>query len=164
MNESEKSEGWTYEAFDRNTSPIDFGPFESLVALWRSKWMGDALPAWRDFEFEDFVDWYGWLIVEDIIPDGTGDVRFRLWGTRVTDLFQRDLTGKCMSEVGNNVFDPEEFEWVNKIADEGIILRGAGTFAWEGRNHKAALSLELPLADNGKTVTHILCGIREIMP
>ena len=71
--------GWNYHTFERFSDPSEFGQFASLVSLWRSKWKGDDLPAWRDFDFHDFKDWYGWLLVEDVIPDGGGDVLFRLW-------------------------------------------------------------------------------------
>ncbi len=159
---NEKNDGaWTYETFSQDMPARDFGPFEDFVSLWRSKWVGDSLPAWRDFEFDDFNGWHGWLIVEDIIPDGSGDVRFRLWGTEVTELFEMDLTGKLMSELGEESFDPEEFELVKRIVQEGVILRSTGSLAWRGRGYRKVTTLELPLADDGNTVNKILCGVRQ---
>lgn len=162
MNKTDTADEWTYEFFDRYRSPSEFGPFQSLVALWRSKWRGEALPAWRDFEFKDFVGWHGWLIVEDVIPGGNGDVRFRLWGTEVTELFQIELTGKCMSEVGNDWFDPQEFELVTRVVEESVIAVSTGSLAWEGRGHMVVSTIEIPLAGDGETVDKILVGVRQI--
>lgn len=164
MNDNSEVDDWAYDVFDRNTPPSDFGPFEDLVNVWKSKWVGNDLPAWRDFDFDDFAGWYGSLIVEDIIPEGNGDVRFRLWGTKVTDLFHRDLTGKCMSEVEDDWFDPEEYELVTRIVEEGVIIRSRGHLGWEGREYRKIITLELPLAEDGKSIDKILCGVCQAEP
>ena len=133
--DSKTVDGWHFQSYDRYSDPAVFEEFESLVTLWRSKWKGEDLPAWRDFSFEDFKDWYGWLIVEDVVPGGNGDVVFRLWGTNVAALLQLDATGKRMSEVENDWFDPHEFEIVTNIVENGIIACSNGSLAWRGRQH-----------------------------
>jgi len=160
----ENLNGWTYETFDRNTPASDFGIFGSLITLWKSKWVSDALPAWRDFTFEDFAGWYGWLYVEDLIPGGNGDARYRLWGTNITNIFQVDLTGKCMSETEPGFIDPVEYKLNMKNAEEGNILHGTGPIHWQERLHKTVAFIELPLADDGFNVDKFLGGLRDITP
>jgi len=155
---------WTYEVFGRNTPASEFGPFESFVDLWRSRWTGDALPAWRDFAFEDFAEWYGWLFVEDVIPGGDGDVRFRLWGTSIVNLYDYEMTGKLMSEAEPGFFDPPEFELTSKIVDEGVIVRGTGSINWQNRGHKSISHIELPLSEDGKTIDKILGALQDLTP
>lgn len=69
----ENDDGWVYQVFEKNTPASEFGIFQNFKQLWDSKREGDALPAWRDFELEDFAEWYGWITVEDIIPGPTFD-------------------------------------------------------------------------------------------
>jgi hypothetical protein len=114
--------------------------------------------------FEDFDDWYGWLLVEDIIPGADGDVRFRLWGTAIVNLYNVELTGKCMSDAEPGFFDPQEYELTNKIVEEGIIVRGTGPITWQNRAHKTISHIELPLSDDGKIIDKILGALHDLTP
>jgi len=155
-------EGWTYETFEESASPGTFGPFESLVALWHDKRKGHEFPAWSDFQFQDLVEWYGWLTVEDLIPGDPYDARFRLWGTRVTELFGCDLTGSLMSAAPPGQFDPVEFELIRKMVKEHVIVRCSGPINWIDREHKQVANLALPLSGDGMAVDKILRGVCDL--
>ncbi len=97
---------WVFEVFAIDTPASTFDIFEPFVALWNSKRHPGILPTWQDYCFEDLADWYGWVTVEDIIPGDTYDSRYRLWGTKVTDLFETELTGKRMSDAAPGFSNP----------------------------------------------------------
>ncbi len=135
-----------------------YGRFESIVSLWKSKCVADALPKWRSFEFEDFIGWYGHLSVGDIASDN-GDVRFRLWGTALVKLFGCDLTGKCMSDAEPGFFEPYDFEHITEIVTNGAIMISSGPMYWQDRVHMTVHTIKLPLADNGRDIDKILWAV-----
>jgi hypothetical protein len=158
-----ESDGWLYEVFPKNTPAADFGQFEAFKQLWDSKRDGDALPAWRDFTFEDFAPWYGWLVVEDIIPGPNYDSVFRLWGTHATTLFDYDMTGKRMSDVGEDLFSPADYTMSIEMARDHLIATATGPMNWQDRTFKTYSFLELPLADDGTTVDKFLTLLSEVI-
>ncbi len=153
---------WSYKVFDQETSASDFGGFEPIVNLWNSKRNQDQLPAWKDFELEEFSNWYGWFAVGDVTYDGIFDIHFRLWGTKVVDLLGYEMTGKSPRLNTKHPFeydggyDQEEFDFLETLTQSSAIGVAAGSIHWENRRHIRYEEISLPLADDGKTVDKIL--------
>ena len=147
--------GWTYEVFESTDLADDIAPFESLVELWQSRLKGRHLPAWRDFSFEDFGGWHGWLRVGDFIPGRTDDFRYRLWGVYAVDFYGVELTGKRMSEVDFG-FDDDDRKLLTLLATEKKITRAVGPVFWQDRHHLQVSVLKMPLADDGENVDKFL--------
>ncbi|NQV46022.1 MAG: hypothetical protein HQ501_14010 [Rhodospirillales bacterium] len=151
---------WTYDIYTNETPADELGDFAQFKRLWDSKRNGDGLPAWRDFNLEDFVDWYGWISVEDIIPGPTYDSVFRLWGINLAEYYGKDLTNKRMSEFLGDLFAPEDFEFLQNLHGTHNFTISWGPVKWQTpeiwRYSKRYSVIELPLADDGQTVDRFI--------
>lgn len=77
-------------------------PQEIVKALdyWKSKCADGNLPSRRDIDPTEIPTLLPWLsIVEIVAVDDQLDYRMRLEGTGVASAFERDITGKCASEI-----------------------------------------------------------------
>lgn len=159
-------DGWAYQLVSP-TAPADaFGPFASLVALWQSKRKGGTLPAWHDFDFSEFQDWWGWLTVIDLIPGPDLDGRFRLYGSNIVDLLGKELTGKNLrggalaSGPNEDGYKSHDFDFLKDISLKPAIGLATGPVFWRNREYMSITTLRLPLADDGVNVDKILSGVR----
>ena len=57
------------------------------------------MPSWADFDFYDFKGWHGVIAVQEVVTEPF-DLRCRLWGSELTEVFGADNTGKLHSEFG----------------------------------------------------------------
>lgn len=129
-----------------------------LKAYWDSKKAGRALPSRADVKPSDMKEHLGWIILVDVLPDFT-DFRYRTIGTRVTQYFLADSTGKTVTEA----FAPYGEAAVNgvlwihrKSARDKLVIRSHGGAGWLGRSFLDFDALYLPLSDDGQTVNMIL--------
>jgi hypothetical protein len=156
------SNEWDYHVFDSDTEPHKFGVFQSIVELWNSKRQDAQLPAWRDFNFDEFVGWWGWMSVCDISYDPVFDTHFRLWGTNVVDLLEFELTGKSprINTVPpfeySNGYDQLEFDFLEALVKQSAIGTSFGELNSQNRNYIKYEEITLPLADDGKSVDKLL--------
>ncbi len=154
------SDGWTYEVYSADTPAKDLGEFKAFKQLWDSKRVGDSLPAWRDFELEDFIPWHGWICVEDLIPGDAYDSTFRLWGIHLTEFYGHDLTNRRMREFENVLFSPEDFENLQSLKGTDNIRICWGPVKWQLKNKWRYSDwysfIELPMADDGRSVDRLL--------
>ena len=159
---------WSYNMYDRETPVSDFGDFQSIVRLWNSKRVLGKLPAWKDFAFEDFVGWYGWLSVCDITYDNIFDTHYRLWGTKVVEILGYDLTGKSprrnttMPFEYDGGYEQAEFDFLETLARQAAIGIAYGSVYWQNRHHVQYEEITLPLADDGESVDKLLFAINPI--
>jgi len=151
---------WSYEIYTPDTPAEELGGFAAFKKLWDDKRKGNGLPAWRDFELEDFADWYGWISVDDIIPGPTYDSVFRLWGTNLTQFYGKDLTNRRMSEFVGDFFSSEDFDDLQTQLGGHNFRICRGPVTWESpdgwRLPDWFSDIELPLADDGFTVDRYL--------
>ena len=77
MNNTE-IKGWSYDVYPGKIDPLEFGPVQSLIDLWRVKIGENILPAWRDFELKDFPLLWGRLSLATILNDPF-DINFLCW-------------------------------------------------------------------------------------
>lgn len=163
------SNEYGYQVYDCNTDPNEFGVFQSFVELWNSKRENTQLPAWRDFKFNDFVGWYGWISVCDVSFDPVFDTHYRLWGTNVADFNGYDLTGE--SPRINTVppfeysygFDQEDFDFLETLVKQSAIGTAFGACIYQNRSHMKYKEITLPLADDGQTVDKLLFLTNPVM-
>jgi hypothetical protein len=158
---------WSYSVYDRETPAHDFGVFQELVTLWRSKGVDDKLPAWSDFELEDFVGWYGWVSVADISYTDIIDIHFRLWGTKLPDLQGYELTGKSprlnTTEPYEYAygFDQDDFDYYEKIVKQSAIGITEGSVYWDNRSYKRYHEILFPLSDDGYSVDKLMYVVKD---
>lgn len=149
-------EEWTYEYFDADTPVTEFHGFEKILNLWNAKRVEGSLPAWSDFDFADFRGWHGKISKSTIFYDPF-EYRIDLFGSDFVDLVGSEWTGMTGREVTETHADTElDMKFYEMICRNGLISRVSGSLPWEGRAFIEALVIELPLSDDGKTVTHTL--------
>lgn len=129
-----------------------------LKDYWDKKRDGRAMPARADIRPSEMKEHLGWIMLLDVLP-GAADFRFRTVGTRVTEYFLTDATGKTVMEAfARNGDDAVKAVLAthSKVAREAVVLRvhgGAGMF---GRAFLDFDALYLPLSDVGTSVNMIL--------
>lgn len=172
----ETQNGWTYSVYDLDTPAQDFGQFEGIVNIWNAKRCDGTLPAWRDFELDDFEGWWGWVTAMDLKftqgQDGVGiDAHYRLWGSNLTDLLGTDLTNKSIHSreasygVLEGGFSSHDFRLFRELVNGPAIGRSNGTIFWEKqRSYVSLTNIRLPLADDGKTVDKFMSVVKRGEP
>lgn len=134
-----------------------FGPLAGLVEIWRSKRRPGALPAWRDFDFYDFVGWHGLVYVDEVVTRDPLDLRCRLWGTRLAELLGADETGKLFSE-SVAARDSGRVQANTRVVEEGLInLLFGRAVLWD--RQVPLTVVKLPCAEDGVVVDHVLGAV-----
>ncbi|MBT6095193.1 MAG: PAS domain-containing protein [Rhodospirillaceae bacterium] len=147
--------------FDLVALPLDPLPviaeFNNLIDVWKHT-RGDALlPRWPDFSFDELMPWIGQLAVSEF--DGKDELHFKLFGGTFVKLFDQELTGKplCGSLL------PEQREGSRthfmKLISGPFIGHGKGKVPAIDRDHIDFNVIDLPLAENGRDVSHFLHGV-----
>ncbi len=132
---------------------------QKLLDLWQAKRRNGLLPARRDFTFEDFRPWLGWLTLLEV-RDGGSDFYFTLHGTAAVDRYRFDMTGRKASELPAH--------WSKAIIDGYRDVARIGQPALSRHRLKDAqfeyswLRLLLPCADDGRNVDRIIALIEDI--
>ncbi|MDH3472908.1 MAG: PAS domain-containing protein [Rhodospirillales bacterium] len=150
---------WTYELFVPDTPPEEFGGFAPLIRLWQGKREERRLPAWSDFDFYDFKGWHGSVAVQEVIAEPF-DLRCRLWGSHLTQVLGADNTGKRFSELGST-YTENDLSYLHELCRCGAIGKSHGSLDWLQRHYKSVAFVDLPLADDGTTVSHLLTVLTE---
>ena len=129
-----------------------------LKAYWETRRAGRAMPSRADIKPADMKEHLGWIILLDAFPDFS-DFRYRTIGTRVTQYFLADSTGKTLREAFTpygeaaikGVIAPHR-----KAAQDQVPVRSYGGAGWLGRSFLDFDALFLPLSDDGQAVNMIL--------
>ena len=154
--------GWVYEVFPLDIMTMEDSNLGLAIELWQSKRPGDGLPAWRDFDLQDFADRYGWFTVYDIIPGAEFDMRCRLWGTKLVDLHGMDITGKCVFSRENGLFgdtlmfDQMDMDFYSNLITERMVGLCGGSIEWQQRDHVRYKAVMMPLADDHQNIDKFL--------
>ncbi len=163
---------WAYEIYDLDSPPEEFNQFEGFVSLWNDKRQDGKLPAWHDFDINDFEGWWGWVTVMDLDiarENGTThiDATYRLWGSNLTELLGPDLTGQSIRsreasfEVLDSGFSHHDFKLISNIVEGPAIGCSKGNIFWEKqRSYVPLTNIRMPLADDGRTVDKLMSVIK----
>lgn len=127
----------------------------------RDHWLvlagGGGLPSWRSFDPAAVPALLPHLIVVDAVEGGTR-FRFRLIGTFVTHLADRDSTGRWLDSdlYGDRL---EHMTWhYRRCAQTAEPLAIVGTIHFVDKDWVTAEHLFLPFGDDGK-VDRVLCSL-----
>lgn len=133
-------------------------PLGGLFELWHSR-SAKGLPAWRDFDVLEMRPWLGRLTLVEMMEDGH-DILWRVFGTKVAEMLQRDMTGVRYSErpevVPANV---HKTYW--QVAASGKPLLHMVTQREVDDPLVGMVRLLLPLSDGGKRVDMVMTGYDE---
>ncbi|UUX49950.1 PAS domain-containing protein [Nisaea acidiphila] len=142
---------WAYWMCPLDTEAEWFGPFASLVSLWRSR-QGEegSLPRRKDFLAEEFHEWMGRIFIAKLEHDPF-DLRFTLWGTTLSEWWRVDYTGQ---KLGAESSDPGawgiERQYFAEMARQPFIGLASGSLSEYGRGHIKVAGLDLPLSDGAR--------------
>ena len=129
-----------------------------LKAYWDLKRGGRAMPTRADIRPSEMKEHLGWIILLDALPDFS-DFRYRTIGTRVTQYFLADSTGKTVTEAFGFYGDAAVKGVIathRKAAADKVAVRSFGGAGWLGRSFLDFDALFLPLSDDGETANMIL--------
>ena len=85
------------------------------------------------------------------------EIIYRLAGTRLRDIFGREVTGKSVFDLE---FGEKRNYWLavyRRVIDERVPMQGAIKGPVADRDHVVLFWMRLPLSDDGVAVNKILC-------
>lgn len=132
--------------------------FAGIVALWRERQQGAAVPDWNDFEFADFRGWHAAMLVSDL-PDEEPDPLFRIIGEDWRIVPLTGFAGRRFSEVMPQLYQRQMREHFRQIRERGLIGWSVGPAVQINREHLRLQVLELPFRRGGPRVerfAHVL--------
>ncbi|MBT4889214.1 MAG: PAS domain-containing protein [Rhodospirillales bacterium] len=147
-------ESWTFEYFDLDTDASNFPGGEAFIDLWNKKRGDRQLPSWSDYDWDDFTPWWGSVVVTDVMWEPY-DFQYRLYGSKVVEQFEVDVTGKKASELFGGEYDQSvAIEFYEMIGNKPYISRCSGTIHWQNRDSRKVTFLDLMLSDTGERVNN----------
>ena len=132
--------------------------FLDLVRHWDSKRAGRPLPLRADIDPLDLRTHLGSLNLIECLP-GYEDFRYRLIGTKITEAYGRDSTGRTVRELyAESDVEYRDFllAWYRDVSLQQKIGRAEGTLRPVNREFRNFDSLLLPLANDTGAVGWIL--------
>lgn len=139
---------WHYDTIVES----DESAIQRFIDLWDERRAGRPMPSRSDFVPEDLREWFGHVLILDVI-EGGADFYYRLVGVEIARALGRDYTGRRMTEC---IYDDsraaviEEFREVVE-ACRPVLREGHVTWAPD-RSWRAFKSVHAPLASDGQTV------------
>ena len=126
-----------------------------MLALWQERRGTRAMPSRQDFAAEDLMQFSGRVLLIDV-EYAPRRYRFRLVGTLIVDLLQRDLTGRYFDDV----YTPAQLAVLARSSDYCTEtrrpLRIMSRLNYADRSHIQIEVLEMPLSSDGTTVDMIM--------
>jgi len=161
---------------DRATSaywPLPFAPLQAMLDYWVDKRGARRCPDKADIDPTEIGPLLAHIVLLDAGPEG-GEFRYRLAGSRVTQMIGRELRGLTQRELHHNPTDPAptdpavvrgiarieaEFRWVaHSFTGAFRTVR----LALPGRDHIELARLILPLSDSGTAAQHMVMVMIDI--
>ena len=162
------ADGWHYAVYAADTNPAHFGRFALAKRLWDRKRGVGRIPDWKDFSLTELEPWWGWMTVEDILPGKDFDSRYRLWGSKVAEHFDVELTGDRTLSCDDPVYSDFDRGIVRRVLSENLVAVCWGPASWlDGRYTRYAddvAFLHLPLAGDGRTADKLFSIMQELEP
>lgn len=148
---------WLLAACPMNAAPTAFGEFDKILRMWRDKHGPDGTPPNRkDFDFFEFEGWWGQIAIAEIKHDPF-DVRYSLWGTRLTEWWGIDYTNKLLGKasIAPDVWRATERRYFEEMTRAPFIGAVFGRLEIENAPAIQVIGLDLPLSQDGVT-SHVL--------
>jgi hypothetical protein len=145
------------DVLDRD--PLQHPKLARLFDLWNRRREGRTMPARRDIDTIELREWLGDLILVEVV-EGGASYRYRVYGTKLVDLFGHELTGKAVSHFASarqpliaGDYDQVRRERKPVYFDRQVVIRG---------ERARVQILALPLSANDAEVDMILAAVYAI--
>ena len=129
-----------------------------LKEYWDKKRGARAMPSRADIKPSEMKEYLGWVILVDVLP-GYDDFRYRTIGSRVSQYFLADSTGRTIREAFAAYGEGAVNAVVavhRKAARDRVALRSYGGAGWLDRSFLDFDAIFLPLSDDGETANMVL--------
>ena len=145
--------------------PLPFAPLQALLDYWLEKRGPRRCPDKSDIDPTEIGGLLPDVILLDAAPEG-GTFRYRLAGSRVTQMVGREMRGLTQRELHGNPTDPASQRGIARIeAEFAWVARDfKGAFrtvrlAVPGRDHIELARLILPLTEARGTAQHMIMAM-----
>ena len=133
---------------------------QDLYDHWRGLWRGSLLPLRAALDPLAMPrGLLGNLGILDVEREPKLRFRYRLYGTNLIDISGQDRTGRYADEPGMSNMPELVLPALARVASTGEPELLSGDYSREQFRYVAFEVLLLPLADDGRAVSHILCGL-----
>jgi len=127
-----------------------------LFDYWRACAKGRAMPRRADINPAAMAALLPGISILDAgaRPD---QITYRLAGTRLRDIFGREVTGKSVFDLE---FGEKRNYWIavyRKVIEERVPMQGAVKGPVADKDHVVLFWMRLPLSDNDNCVNKVLC-------
>ena len=139
---------WDYDIIAQSDEPA----IQRFINLWDERRAGQPMPSRDDFVPEDLREWFGHVLILDVIRGGA-DFRYRLVGVEIVRALGRDYTGRRMTECTYEVPRAAVIKEFREVVDTRRPILREGHVTWApDRSWRAFKSVHVPLAADGHTV------------
>jgi hypothetical protein len=136
---------------------LDDPRLRAMFDYWLSKFRGDRLPTLKDIDPVEIPRLLGHINIIDVErADGRVRFRYRLWGTKITDLYGRDYTGHYLDDIIVPTMSSEIQQIFERCASTGLPHFWQVPVPVENREFISNRRLLLPLSGGVDTIDHLL--------
>jgi len=131
-----------------------------LHMYWLSKRGHAFAPSWSAISASEVKPWLDYFALMDVVGDAPR-FRIRMWGTGLVQAYNKDITGRWMDECDLNFVLFVLTEQMARVVREKRpnTLRARFTKNTDGR-YLDYERIALPVSNDGKDVSMILCGYK----
>jgi hypothetical protein len=128
---------------------------ESFEKLWWAKLGSRRLPSRKDFDIAELRPWVGWINLLEVVGDPPR-FRYRLVGTRLSLLHDRDPTGRYLDEVVAQRRYGEIIAALVRAVAERVPVADHVTVRSDGGAKYQCVRCLLPLSEDDGEVTMLM--------
>lgn len=147
--------------FDKDTPlPDEAEMLSSFFEIWKNKIKGSSLPAWKDFDFTEFKGWHSNIRVMKL----GNDIKDKKVNMIVGETFQQYWGQKTIYEQVEEGAPPSRktvkkyYQYLEYIYNHHYSIN-IGSIPKRDGSLVPSHWIELPLANDGKNVTHLLTAL-----
>ena len=148
--------------FVKNPDLSDSPPLREFKRYWDEKRGLRRMPARADIEPIELREHLGWIYLIDVFAD-LSDFRYRLLGSRITEIYGRDSTGRTVREVyekDHPDYCRDVLTLYRVVAGEGVPARGQGSLRIVQKPFRGYDALYLPLGRGDRQAEMILAKLQ----
>lgn len=148
-----------FYAVDQSPPP-EIGKLVEFHKIWQNARSSSELPMWKDFSFEDFIGWHSHIRVIDMGEDLhdkkhniiIGEAFAKYWGRKT--LYEQIHSENPPSQATIDQY----IEYLTYIYDGNYCIC-VGLTPVHDDHLSSTTWIDLPAANNGKDVTHVISAI-----
>jgi hypothetical protein len=126
-----------------------------MLAIWLRQRGSRAMPRRADLPPECLRGHLGWIVLLDVEYEPLR-FRYRLVGTRITELVGRDATGVYLDELYEPAIHSTAISAFKIVIASRSPVRAHGYLRHANKGHLAFEAIDMPLSEDGATVSLIM--------